>query len=333
MNSFCNCLWDVCRGPGQVVGDTTLGSKAVAATATVRARSRMKVLLVRRQDAAALKQQPGVKAALLRTQTESSVLDVLESFVSYDSEVAAIDELRKSLAAASQSFSAAQPSITPGSNPMSARLSTTMPTYGSGAMSSPSNSIPAAAVLDHVAAAAGDASNRETGLSPPSSIRGTSRLSSFSSTSLATVTAAAGRPAASQPAGPGGAAPPAAHPTPRASVSNLNPSKAAMTISSLNSSGFATPAAGHGSVLPSRGSSSTRFGIISAALGTVSTATLQSHSNVGTAAGAAGGTGAPAADGGNVVAAAGPAVTSELPKKDRVSKHCCETGMAVIFSR
>jgi hypothetical protein len=26
-------------------------------------------------------------------------------------------------------------------------------------------------------------------------------------------------------------------------------------------------------------------------------------------------------------------VGSELPKKDRVSKHCCETGMAVIFSR
>eukprot|EP00775_Hariotina_reticulata_P006820 gene6820-7037_t len=107
------------RGPGQVVGDTSFGSRAVPATATVRARSRMKVLLVRRQDAAALKQQPGVKAALLRTQTESSVLDVLESFVSYDSEVAAIDELRKSLAAASQSFSAAQNSNSVGSSPIS----------------------------------------------------------------------------------------------------------------------------------------------------------------------------------------------------------------------
>jgi hypothetical protein len=79
----------------------------VPATATVRARTRMKVLLVRRADAAALKHQPDIKAALYRTQTESSVLDVLESFATYDNEVTTIDDLRKSLQAASSSFSAA----------------------------------------------------------------------------------------------------------------------------------------------------------------------------------------------------------------------------------
>lgn len=98
----------LCRGPGQVIGDTSLGSRAVLATATVRARTRMKVLMVRRADAAALKHQPLVKAALYRTQTDSSVLEALEHFATYDGEVTTIDELRKSLAAASQSFSLAQ---------------------------------------------------------------------------------------------------------------------------------------------------------------------------------------------------------------------------------
>lgn len=64
----------------------------------------MKVLVVRRADAAVLRHQPIIKAALLRTQTESSVLETLESFVTYDTEVTAIDELRKTLAAASQSL-------------------------------------------------------------------------------------------------------------------------------------------------------------------------------------------------------------------------------------
>lgn len=95
------------RGPAQVVGDTTLGSRALPANTTIRARTKMKVLLVRRADAAALKHQPVIKAALYRTQTESSVLDVLESFATFDSEVTAIDDLRKSLAAASSSYSAA----------------------------------------------------------------------------------------------------------------------------------------------------------------------------------------------------------------------------------
>ncbi|KAF6258183.1 hypothetical protein COO60DRAFT_1693425 [Scenedesmus sp. NREL 46B-D3] len=95
------------RGPGQLVGDTTPGSRAVPATATVRARTKMKVLLVRRADAAALKHQPGIKAALYRTQTESSVLGALENFATYDNEVTTIDDLRKSLAATSSSFFAA----------------------------------------------------------------------------------------------------------------------------------------------------------------------------------------------------------------------------------
>ncbi|KAF8055587.1 SS4 [Scenedesmus sp. PABB004] len=95
------------RGPGQVVGDTSLGSRAAPAAATVRAASRMRVLLVRRANADALRHAPCVKAALWRSQTESSVLAALESFASYDQEVAAIDDLRQSLAAASSSFSAA----------------------------------------------------------------------------------------------------------------------------------------------------------------------------------------------------------------------------------
>lgn len=59
----------------------------------------MRVLLVRHADAAALVSQPSVKAALYRTQTESSVLDALETFAAYDGEVAAIDEVRRSRAA------------------------------------------------------------------------------------------------------------------------------------------------------------------------------------------------------------------------------------------
>jgi hypothetical protein len=53
---------------------------------------------VRPQDMGILRSQPQVKAALARTQTESNILDVLESFASYDEEVTAIDELRKVLA-------------------------------------------------------------------------------------------------------------------------------------------------------------------------------------------------------------------------------------------
>jgi hypothetical protein len=93
---LCCCCWR--RGPGQIVGDTSFG-KPAAAAATVRARSRMRVLLVRHADAAALVSQPSVKAALYRTQTESSVLDALETFAAYDGEVAAIDEVRRSRAA------------------------------------------------------------------------------------------------------------------------------------------------------------------------------------------------------------------------------------------
>lgn len=92
------------RGPGQIIGDTSLNGKPAPAAATVRARSRMRVLLVRPADAAALVTQPSVKAALYRTQTESSVLDALETFAAYDGEVAAIDEVRRSRAA---SFAAA----------------------------------------------------------------------------------------------------------------------------------------------------------------------------------------------------------------------------------
>lgn len=94
----CHCHCCCCRGPGQIVGDTSLG-KPTPAAATVRARSRMRVLLVRPADAAALVTQPSVKAALYRTQTESSVLDALETFAAYDGEVAAIDEVRRSRAA------------------------------------------------------------------------------------------------------------------------------------------------------------------------------------------------------------------------------------------
>lgn len=84
------------RGPGQIIGDTSLNGKPVPAAATVRARSRMRVLLVRAADAAALVSQPSIKAALCRSQTESSVLDALETFAAYDGEVAAIDEVRRS---------------------------------------------------------------------------------------------------------------------------------------------------------------------------------------------------------------------------------------------
>ena len=56
----CCCCW--CRGPGQIVGDTSFGEPAAAAV-TVRARSRMGVLLVRHADAAALVSQPSIKAA------------------------------------------------------------------------------------------------------------------------------------------------------------------------------------------------------------------------------------------------------------------------------
>lgn len=101
---MCLCLCAECRGPGQMVGDTNLSGKLAPAAATVRARSRMRVLLVRSSDAAALVAQPTIKAALYRTQTESSVLDALETFAAYDEEVAAIDEVRRSRAA---SFAAA----------------------------------------------------------------------------------------------------------------------------------------------------------------------------------------------------------------------------------
>jgi hypothetical protein len=93
-----------CRVPGQIIGDTSLNGKPAPAAATVRARSRMRVLLVRPADAAALVTQPSIKAALYRTQTESSVLVALETFAAYDGEVAAIDEVRRSRAA---SFAAA----------------------------------------------------------------------------------------------------------------------------------------------------------------------------------------------------------------------------------
>lgn len=87
------------------MGDTGLnGLRPAPAAATVRARSRMRVLLVRSADAAALVTQPSIKAALYRTQTESSVLDALETFAAYGGEVAAIDEVRRSRAA---SFAAA----------------------------------------------------------------------------------------------------------------------------------------------------------------------------------------------------------------------------------
>jgi hypothetical protein len=86
------------------VGDTNLNGKPAPAAATVRARSRMRVLLVRPSDAAALVTQPTIKAALYRTQTEASVLDALETFAAYDDEVAVIDELRRSRTA---SFAAA----------------------------------------------------------------------------------------------------------------------------------------------------------------------------------------------------------------------------------
>jgi hypothetical protein len=43
----------------------------------------------------ALRHQPEVKAAIARTQTESSVLELLENFATYETEVAAIDEMRK----------------------------------------------------------------------------------------------------------------------------------------------------------------------------------------------------------------------------------------------
>ena len=43
----------------------------------------------------ALRHQPQVKAAIARTQTESSVLELLENFATYETEVTAIDELRK----------------------------------------------------------------------------------------------------------------------------------------------------------------------------------------------------------------------------------------------
>jgi len=92
-------LFIVCRGPGQIIGDTSLKGRPAPAAATVRARSRMRVLLVRPSDAAALVTQPSIKAALYRTQTESSVLDALETFAAYDGEVAAIDEVRRSRAA------------------------------------------------------------------------------------------------------------------------------------------------------------------------------------------------------------------------------------------
>jgi hypothetical protein len=88
-----------CRGPGQIVGDTSLNGQPAVAAATVRARSRMRVLVVRPADAAALVTQPSIKAALYRTQTESSVLDALETFAAYDGEVAVIDEVRRSHAA------------------------------------------------------------------------------------------------------------------------------------------------------------------------------------------------------------------------------------------
>lgn len=87
------------RGPGQIIGDTALNGKPAPAAATVRARSRMRVLLVLPADAAALVSQPSIKAALYRTQTESSVLEALETFAAYDDEVAAIDEVRRSRAA------------------------------------------------------------------------------------------------------------------------------------------------------------------------------------------------------------------------------------------
>lgn len=79
------------------MGDTSLGSRPAPAAATVRARRRMRVLLVRRADADALSGSPDVRAALYRSQTESSLLDALDAFASCDGEVAAVDELRRSL--------------------------------------------------------------------------------------------------------------------------------------------------------------------------------------------------------------------------------------------
>ncbi len=90
-------------GPGQAVGDASLGAAPAPAVATARAARRMRVLLVRPVDAVALRAAPGVKAALLRTQTAASVLEALEAFAAYESEVTAIDELRSSLSAAASS--------------------------------------------------------------------------------------------------------------------------------------------------------------------------------------------------------------------------------------
>lgn len=66
----CDCLTELdllhanrieCRGAGQVVGDLGLSGRPTPATSTVKARSRVRALLVRRQDADALKSHPVVK--------------------------------------------------------------------------------------------------------------------------------------------------------------------------------------------------------------------------------------------------------------------------------
>lgn len=271
-----------CRGPGHVVGDMSLGSRALPASATVRARTRMKVLMVRRADAAALKHQPGIKAALQRTQTESSVLEALENFATYDGEVTAIDELRKSLAVASQSFNTAQFAASfslakgTGAAPMLSAVAAGGDETAAGSFSGPTGLVPGllgratggSFVAVPAATAASSGSSSPTQGYPAAVSAGPGSSISAGSYSALGVLQTASR-------GNSFSAAAAA-----AALSNQSSSDYSQAMNSprrSGTSGYITPpsslglhgTSGHslaagGGVLPSRGSSSTRFALSAA---------------------------------------------------------------------